>query len=170
MIVWINGAFGSGKSTTAALLAERIPNSRLFDPEFVGYLLTTFVDAPTGDFQDLPLWRTLTVDTLKGLDRAYDYTWIAPMSLIRADYRDEVLGGLRAAGAEVREFVLTLPEAALRNRIDEDRVDVAARQWRQDHARQALETYANTPDLVLITAIAPAEKVADRIAAALTVA
>jgi hypothetical protein len=169
MIVWINGAFGAGKSTTAALLADRVPNSRLFDPEYVGYLLTTFVDAPTGDFQDLPLWRSLTVETMKGLDRTYDYTWIAPMSLIRADYRSEILGGLRAAGVDVREFVLTLPEAVLRNRIDEDRIDVRARRWRQDHARQAVETFANNPDLVLIDAIAPAAKVADEIAAALNV-
>ena len=170
MIVWINGAFGAGKSTTAALLVERIPNSRLFDPEYVGYLLTTFVDAPTGDFQDLPLWRTLTVETMKGLDLAYDHTWIAPMSLIRADYRDEILGGLRSAGVDVREFVLTLPEAALRKRIDADEIDTRARGWRQDHASQAIETFAGIPDLVTIAAIAPAEKVADEIAAALNAA
>jgi hypothetical protein len=87
MIVWINGAFGSGKTTTAALVPAWIPGARIFDPEYVGYLLTTFVPAPTGDFQDMPLWRRLTVQTVKGLDDEYGGTWVAPMSLIRADYR-----------------------------------------------------------------------------------
>ncbi len=64
------------------------------------------------------------------------------MSLIRADYRAEVLGGLHALGVDVREFVLEVPEATLRARIDADRVDTAARQWRQDRAAQALATFA----------------------------
>jgi hypothetical protein len=58
MIVWINGAFGSGKTTTAALVQGRIPGARIFDPEYVGYLLTTFVPAPTGDFQDMQALAT----------------------------------------------------------------------------------------------------------------
>ena len=40
MFVWLNGAFGAGKTTTAAELVTLIPDSRLFDPETVGYMLT----------------------------------------------------------------------------------------------------------------------------------
>ena len=39
MIVWLNGTFGCGKTTTAAELCPLIPSSRLFDPETVGYML-----------------------------------------------------------------------------------------------------------------------------------
>lgn len=39
MIVWINGAFGSGKSTTAELLHSKIEFSHIYDPEQVGYFL-----------------------------------------------------------------------------------------------------------------------------------
>jgi len=39
VIIWLNGAFGCGKTTTASELSVVIPGSRLFDPETVGYML-----------------------------------------------------------------------------------------------------------------------------------
>jgi adenylylsulfate kinase-like enzyme len=36
MIVWINGAFGAGKTTTAELVTELLPGAKIFDPEYVG--------------------------------------------------------------------------------------------------------------------------------------
>jgi broad-specificity NMP kinase len=33
MLVWINGTFGVGKTTTAKALTDRLPGHRLFDPE-----------------------------------------------------------------------------------------------------------------------------------------
>ena len=101
MIVWINGAFGAGKTTTARLLTESLPDARLFDPEFLGSMLTAFVTPPTGDFQDLPLWRHLVVQTVTGLDRHHPGIWIVPMSLLVPAYRAEILGGIRAAGVDV---------------------------------------------------------------------
>jgi hypothetical protein len=76
MIIWINGAFGAGKTTTATLVAGLLPAAKLFDPDHLGYLLTSFVDAPTGDFQDLPLWRHLLIETMAGLDRDHPHTWV----------------------------------------------------------------------------------------------
>src|SRR5580700_5135958 len=35
VILWMNGAFGVGKTTTARILREREPSWRLFDPESV---------------------------------------------------------------------------------------------------------------------------------------
>jgi hypothetical protein len=101
-----------------------------------------------------------------GLDDLYDHTWVTPMSLIRADYRAEVLGGLHALGVDVREFVLEVPEATSRARIDADRVDTAARQWRQDRAAQALATFEGLTDAVVVDATRPPEQVADQIVAA----
>lgn len=163
MIIWINGAFGVGKTTTAALLRERLPGARMFDPEYVGHLLTAFVDAPTGDFQDLPLWRRLTVQTLTGLTQEYDHPWIVPMSLVDPAYRTEILNGLRAAGVPVREFVLTLPEADLRARIDADLMDPGARTWRDDHVEQALTAFEGLTDAEFLDASPPADEVAGEI-------
>jgi hypothetical protein len=39
VIVWVNGTFGVGKTTTATQLVSLSPELRLFDPEWVGYLL-----------------------------------------------------------------------------------------------------------------------------------
>jgi hypothetical protein len=39
VLVWINGAFGVGRSTTAAALVDAAAGYRLFDPEHVGYML-----------------------------------------------------------------------------------------------------------------------------------
>ena len=38
-LVWLGGTFGAGKTTTGRLLVERAPGLRLFDPEWVGFLL-----------------------------------------------------------------------------------------------------------------------------------
>ena len=54
MIIWLNGAFGSGKTTLTEELHRRLPDAVIFDPEYVGYVLTQAVPAPTGDYQDLP--------------------------------------------------------------------------------------------------------------------
>lgn len=161
MIVWINGAFGAGKTTTAGLLTKRLDGAKLFDPEYVGYMLMPFVESPTGDFQDLPLWRRLVIETMAGLAQQYPHPWVAPMSLINAAYRAEILGGLRGAGVDVREFVLAVPEDRLRARIDADEVDVKARRWRHDHVSQALATFAALTDATFVDGSPPAEQVAE---------
>ena len=67
MIIWINGAFGAGKTTLAEELSRRLSEAVLFDPEYVGYLLRHWVPVPTGDFQDLPSWRELVIATALSL-------------------------------------------------------------------------------------------------------
>ncbi|HBD65376.1 MAG TPA: tunicamycin resistance protein, partial [Clostridiales bacterium] len=39
MIIWINGAFGSGKTQTANELHRRIKNSYVYDPENIGFFI-----------------------------------------------------------------------------------------------------------------------------------
>jgi hypothetical protein len=121
MIVWINGAFGAGKTTLAEELSRRLPEAVLFDPEYVGYLLRHWVPVPTGDFQDLPSWRELVIATALSLRKHHAGTLIAPMTLINDDYLAEILGGLRAGGAEILHVFLDLDPAVLRQRIT-DRV------------------------------------------------
>jgi hypothetical protein len=166
MIIWINGAFGSGKTTTAGLLTETLDGARQFDPEYVGYLLMRFVPVPTGDFQDLPLWRSLAVQTLSGLDREYPGTWVVPMTLVNPEYRQEIHGGLRRLGHVLHHAVLVVPEPVLRERIDGDELDRPAREWRQDHVASAVAALpglsAREPDTYEIDATrAPADVVAN---------
>jgi hypothetical protein len=54
VIVWLNGTFGCGKSTTVAELRSLVPSSRLFDPETVGYMVRpNLPDHPVSDFPAL---------------------------------------------------------------------------------------------------------------------
>ena len=141
MLVWINGAFGAGKTTVATELCRRLPAARRFDPELVGFVLRRIQPVPTGDFQDLPSWRRWVVRV--GRLAAWNGRLVVvPMSLLRPDYRAEVFEGLRSRGVPVRQVVLRVPEAVLRSRIDADPVQTEARDWRHSHVAQALTELA----------------------------
>ncbi|WP_031034048.1 NUDIX hydrolase [Streptomyces sp. NRRL F-5650] len=143
-VVWINGAFGAGKTTTARELIELIPNSTLFDPDVVGGTLAHLLPpkrlAEVGDFQDLPIWRRLVVDTAAALLADLGGTLVIPMTLLRQEYRDEIFGGLAARRIEVHHVLLAPAETILRERAanrgtPEDPPDgaIRVRQWPYDH-------------------------------------
>ena len=103
--MWINGAFGAGKTQTAHELHRRVDGSRIADPELLGFALhETLPPAARGDFQDLPQWRTGVVATLRDAEAAHDGPVIVPMTLVRDDYFDEIVGQLRASGVDVRHY------------------------------------------------------------------
>ena len=119
MIIFINGAFGAGKTTVAEGLAARLPNSLLFDPEEVGYFLRAVlrpIDHPD-DFQHLPLWRTLTVQTAGLLRATYGRDLIMPMTIWHRPYFAEVIGGLRALDPDFHHFCLTARPETLQARL-----------------------------------------------------
>ncbi|MDQ1031838.1 8-oxo-dGTP pyrophosphatase MutT (NUDIX family)/predicted kinase [Streptomyces umbrinus] len=144
MIVWINGAFGAGKTTTARELIDLIPNSTLFDPELIGAGLTRLLPAKrlaeVGDFQDLPIWRRLVVDTAAAMLAELGGVLVVPMTLLRQDYRDEIFGGLASRRIAVRHVLLAPAETILRERIADREVppdlpdgEIRVRQWSYDH-------------------------------------
>ncbi|MFD8999437.1 NUDIX domain-containing protein [Streptomyces sp. NPDC059582] len=144
MIVWINGAFGAGKTTTARELIELIPNSTLFDPEVIGAALTHLLPtkhlAEVGDFQDLPIWRRLVIDTAAAMLAELGGTLVVPTTLLRQEYRDEIFGGLAARRIAVRHVLLAPAETILRDRIAAREVppdlpdgEMRVRQWSYDH-------------------------------------
>ncbi|MFJ4693228.1 NUDIX domain-containing protein [Streptomyces sp. NPDC088766] len=143
-VVWINGAFGAGKTTAARELIDLIPNSTLFDPEDVGAALTHLLPpkrlAEVGDFQDLPIWRRLVIDTAAALLGELGGTLVVPMTLLRQEYRDEIFGGLAARRIAVRHVLLTPAETILRERIAGRDLppglpdgEIRVRQWSYDH-------------------------------------
>jgi hypothetical protein len=117
VIIWLNGAFGAGKTTLAAELHRRLPDAVVFNPEDVGLMLWKWLP-PGGDFQHLPSWRELVVATALSLRRHHADTLIVPMSLIRDAYRAEILGGLADAGEEVLHVFLELDAEVLRERLN----------------------------------------------------
>ncbi|GKQ39355.1 NUDIX hydrolase [Streptomyces sp. A012304] len=149
-VVWINGAFGAGKTSTARELIDLIPNSTLFDPEVIGAVLPHLLPpkclAEVGDFQDLPIWRRMVIDTAAALLGEVGGTLVVPMTLLRQDYRDEIFGGLAARRIPVRHVLLAPAETILRERIagrdvppDLPDGELRIRQWSYDH----IEPYRN---------------------------
>jgi 8-oxo-dGTP pyrophosphatase MutT (NUDIX family)/predicted kinase len=143
-VVWINGAFGAGKTTTARELIELIPNSTLFEPEVIDAALAHLLPpkhlAEAGDLQDLPIWRRLVIDTAAAMLAELGGTLVVPMTLLRQEYRDEIFGGLAARRIPVLHFLLAPAETILRERIarretppDPPEGEIRIRQWSFDH-------------------------------------
>ncbi|MPY59947.1 AAA family ATPase [Streptomyces spongiae] len=118
MIVWVNGAFGSGKTTLVDELRPRWPEALVYDPEMVGYVLREIVDVPTGDFQDLRLWRRQVAELAVGLVEEYGRPLLVPMTLVNPAYMDEIFSALRKTGITVHHFFLQVPPDVLEERID----------------------------------------------------
>ncbi|MFF9455503.1 NUDIX hydrolase [Streptomyces flaveolus] len=181
-VVWINGAFGAGKTTTARELIELIPNSTLFDPEVIGAALAHLLPpkrlAEAGDFQDLPIWRRLVIDTAAAMLGELGGTLVVPMTLLRQDYRDEIFGGLAARRIAVRHVLLAPAETILRERIAAREVpdaadgEIRARQWSYDHIepyRTALASWltadAHPVDTSGLTPFETAARIAEAVGA-----
>jgi 8-oxo-dGTP pyrophosphatase MutT (NUDIX family)/predicted kinase len=182
VIVWINGAFGAGKSSAARELSELIPNSTLFDPEVIAGALTQLLPAKrlaeAGDVQDLPVWRRLVVDTAAALLAELGGTLVVPATLLCQEHRDEIFGGLAARRIPVRHVLLAPAETILRERIaarevPEDLPDgeIRLRQRAYDHIepyRTALSTWLTTDAYPVDSGSLTPYETAERIAAAVT--
>lgn len=119
MIIWINGAFGSGKTTLSEELKRRRPDFLLFDPEYIGIVLSKFVSVPSGDFQDLPSWREVVAGVIVSLQRHHAKVIIVPMTLVNEKYFKEIMDTLRSNGINVRHFFLEVSAEELKRRIEE---------------------------------------------------
>lgn len=117
VLIWINGAFGAGKTHTAHELQRRMAGARVADPELLGFAMHKML--PPGastDFQDLPQWRAAVVATLRQAESASAGPVLVPMTIVRDDYFDEIIGALRA-DIDVRHYALIASPETLRTRL-----------------------------------------------------
>ncbi|RAV21892.1 AAA family ATPase [Paenibacillus contaminans] len=120
MIIWVNGAFGSGKTQTAYELNRRIPRSYVFDPENAGYYIRKNIprEASTeDDFQHYPMWREINYVMLTHICSSYEGTVIVPMTVVNPQYFDELVGRLRRDGRTVNHFALCASMEMLLKRL-----------------------------------------------------
>lgn len=119
MIIWINGTFGSGKTTTAYELQKRLKNSFVFDPERFGYVLMRNVpkEISKDDFQDYPIWRETNYYLLKQVTESYKGIIIVPMTLTNEEYFKEIIGRLREDGIIVKHFTLSASKETIAKRL-----------------------------------------------------
>lgn len=121
MIVWLNGTYGAGKTSAARELLDLLPGSVLYDPELIGAGLRLLLPQKrmggASDYQDLRSWRRLVVDIAAALLTEVSGPLIAPMTLLRQEYRDEIFGGLAARRIPVCHVLAHADETILRERI-----------------------------------------------------
>jgi hypothetical protein len=117
VLIWINGAFGAGKTHTAHELQRRLPESHVADPELLGFAMHKMLPASArDDFQDLPGWRAAVVATLRDAERCCVGPLLVPMTLVRDDYFDEIIGGLGEC-LSMRHYSLIASPETLRKRL-----------------------------------------------------
>lgn len=119
MILLLNGAFGIGKTTVARALVRRFPRAVLFDPELIGIALqrvARLTGRKVDDFQDLPLWRRLTIAALR-VTRLIWPDVIVPMAFSNLAYLDEIRAGLARFEPHVHHFCLVAPVEVVHERL-----------------------------------------------------
>jgi hypothetical protein len=145
MLVWINGPFGGGKTQTAYEIQRRLPGSVVCDPEHVGFGLHRMTPAQLrGDFQDLPAWRQGVYEVLDMVLTKHEGPAIAPMTLLRPDYFQEIIGRLRERGHQVRHFALLAEYETVLKRLRERKFGHALQAIAGGHAPRLRESFAGS--------------------------
>jgi hypothetical protein len=119
VIIWNNGAFGSGKTQTAFQLHRRTSNSYVYDPENAGLFIQKNIPKSIhkDDFQDYIMWREFTYAMLKYLDQEYDGLIIVPMTIVNPRYFNEIVGKLREDGIIIDHYALCATRVTLLKRL-----------------------------------------------------
>jgi broad-specificity NMP kinase len=175
VIVWLNGTFGVGKTTTSSRLVALSDQLRHFDPEWVGYMLANnLTDHTVSDFQQYPSWRRLVPVVADEVIRFTGQDLVAAQSVLVEDYWREITRGLADLGHDVFHVVLDADADTLHARIDSDDAEPERiRPWRHRHVevyQAALTWLRPAADLVIDTVANDASGVARRIDAAVAVA
>jgi hypothetical protein len=171
VIIWLNGTFGAGKTTTSKVLAETLP-ARLFDSEHIGYLLRPIIgDIPCKDFKEWPPWRGLTIETAR---QVYAFTGdriVIPQTVLQYDIWCELRDGFAAHEVPMRAFTLHAEREVWAERVANDEVEAGAEGWRHEHRPvyedEALSWLERETVLIDNTGLTP-EATAARIAAELS--
>lgn len=145
MIIWINGAFGAGKTTIAESLQKKIDNSYIYDPENIGDFFRANLPKAIQktDFQDYPEWRQWNIHLLKKIYQEYQGDIIVPMTLYKEPAYSEMFTGLEKAELDVRHFQLEVSKAEILARLEKR--TPALYQWGAEHLTEILQEFENVP-------------------------
>lgn len=134
-VICNNGAFGSGKTTAAKLLAREVPSVVFVDPEEVRALLRPVLQpvVPVHDFQEWPAWRRLAAVTLntvlRELPEGSTMIIVVPQTVTVEDFSSEITSDLDPS-ARLTPVVLNIDPVEHRRRAGEDTEEPDALRWR----------------------------------------
>lgn len=134
-VIWINGAFGAGKTTSARLLAHAIPGSVILDTEEIGSMLRLVLQpvAPVLDFQQWMAWRVLVADVINAvvdeLPPDGPRTIIIPQTITEHSYWAQIRAAVRRE-VEIVPVSLHVTSDEHRCRVEADVEEPEAMPWR----------------------------------------
>lgn len=149
MIIWLNGAFGAGKTTVAAELCRRLPGAFCYDPENAGYFLrrNTPLCCHTPDFQDTLLWRQINRQVLSMMCRQYPGPVVAPMTIVNRQYWEEIAGGLAEEGIQIEHIILEADRQTVIERLKKRSLGMLRReQFALEALDRCLAAFAQMPE------------------------
>ena len=129
MVVWINGAFGVGKTSVARELVQLMPAARLVDPERIGGVMRRTLWRGR-DYQDIDLWARLVRRQVRWHSRSA--VAVVPMTVVHRTVFDAVT-------ADARVFLLTAERRSIEQRIDASGEAIA---WRRGNLERCLDAFA----------------------------
>lgn len=96
----------------------------IYDPEEIGYMLRNVIplnikkmEACTGDFQDLELWKELTVDVAKRLMTKYQINLIVPMTIRKLDFFEYIYNEFKKFDDQTHHFCLSASKETIYERL-----------------------------------------------------
>jgi hypothetical protein len=149
VIVFLNGAFGIGKTTVARRLRRALPASVICDPEKVGFViqrlgrLLPLSGADGDDFQHIPAWRRLTQAHIRAC-RALRPIVLVPMAITEPAYLEQLRSGALKIDPDVRHLCLVAPletvQARLAGRVARSASDAA---WQMRRAAECCSAHGH---------------------------
>jgi adenylylsulfate kinase-like enzyme len=160
VILFLNGAFGIGKTTVARALKKRLPRVLLYDPELVGIALQriTRVD----DFQDLRAWRRLTILGLR-IARLVRTNVIVPMAISNPAYLQEIRDGVRRFEPHVVHVCLVAPVDVVHARQQQRGATGADAAWQFRRAAECCIAHAGEEFAEHVSAQRGVEEIVDEL-------
>ena len=120
MIIWIDGAYGVGKSTLAEKLHGLLPNSSIFDAENVGNAVRDNMPQSvyySETFEGYPLWFHVCNELLTEVTDRFDGVVLVPMTLMQRDSFPKFADPLREKGIEIVHVLLESSGEIIHDRI-----------------------------------------------------
>lgn len=159
MVVWINGAYGVGKSTLAKKLHERKAHSFIFDAEAVGNAVRDNLPKELYSgavFEAYPLWFVFCTELLRNISAGFDGDIFVPMTLVCKGSFERIAKPLAESGVAVKHILLVSTHEIVHDRIlargeDEDcwcmeNIDLCLKNQREFDGVIRIESTGKTVD------------------------
>lgn len=130
-VLWLNGAFGVGKTTAAMHLVEADDRWRAADPELLGAYLSDAERSWGGDYQAHPGWPVLAAAGVRALQPSPERPVVVPMAVHDRDTWQTLRS---AVGDRVLHVVLHAEPEVLLTRVEAGEPE--ALPWRRERLAQ----------------------------------